>query len=36
MALATGLMGLIFYSNREDVDDLVYHVIDGRNQRRRD
>lgn len=29
MALATGLMGLIFYSHRADVDERVYHATDG-------
>jgi hypothetical protein len=38
MALATGLMGLVFYRNRRDVDGSVYqtHAVDAprRNDRR--
>jgi hypothetical protein len=32
MAVATGLMGLIFYSNRADVDERVYRATDERKR----
>ncbi len=36
MGLATGLMGLLFYSDRQDVDHDVYHATDGRDGKPKD